>query len=451
MALPCDESVSVIKVSAKSRLVLLSLQLVANGLIPDHESADAFVHRLEDKLPTTGTDRLIYHVFSGLNRWDSQYYTTIAYNGYDREEFLAFFPLFPLLVRQLATILWSIQHLSTDRTFVSYYSLILLSSFALNFGLFILTALVLYKLTAKLFADRSMAANVVHWFSYNPSSVFFSSSYSESLFAFLTFSGIYLTHLSDKSHHLMMASALFGLSSATRSNGIISIGFVLYKQLNRILNECFAENGRFVLKKNWCQRLAINLLLSISLVIICLLPFISYQLYAYQLYCRDSDHPKVWCGHSIPLSYSYVQSQYWNVGFLQYYHLRQIPNFLLAFPIIVLNLKTCVTYLLLNSHRIVSIVCRRPQQRHKKCDSVLKNDMCFVHIIHTLCLTMFCVLFVHIQVTTRMLMSCTPLVYWAVESVEVKRRKRVNDLIHLWFYGYFIIGTILHSNFLPFT
>ncbi|XP_054155455.1 GPI mannosyltransferase 2-like [Oppia nitens] len=449
-----DDRVQVVKTAAKSRLLLFVLQLVANLLIPDHRS-DGFLNGFESELKTRA-DRVIHQLFIGLNRWDSQYFMAIAYNGYTREEFLAFFPLFPLLVRWLANLLAIIVNTFIGTTVVSYYSLLLISSFTINFLLFILTAIVLYELTVRMFASKPMARMTVYWFAYNPSSIFFSSSYSECLFAFLTFAGIYWTHMTTKWHHLMLASVLFGLSSAVRSNGLISFGFILYRQLSYILNDCFMAK-RFHLRAGWLPKLAIRLFQTLVYVSICVIPFLIYQIDAYDKFCTIpvSTTPSYftdWCNHTVPLSYSYVQNKYWNVGFLQYYQFKQIPNFLLALPIVIINLTSCIDYLVVNKDKLYQLLSLKTiSTQHQKHSSVMDNEWCFVHIIHVLCLTLFCLFFVHIQVTTRMLLSSSPLVYWTVESRETKVNARRTKLVKLWFYGYFIVGTVMHSNFLPFT
>lgn len=81
----------------------------------------------------------------------------------------------------------------------------------------------------------------------------------------------------------------------------------------------------------------------VSMVII-LLPFVTFQLYGYSLFCLDVPSKELqtepskppWCSWRIPFSYSYIQSHYWNVGFLKYFEVKQIPNFILALPMVVL-------------------------------------------------------------------------------------------------------------------
>ena len=51
-----------------------------------------------------------------------------------------------------------------------------------------------------------------------------------------------------------------------------------------------------------------------------------------------------WCDKLIPLPYSYIQDSYWNVRLLRYFELKQIPNFLLAAPMILLSSYAVLTY-----------------------------------------------------------------------------------------------------------
>jgi len=207
-----SDVIDVIKMSVKSRLIVLLLQLVFNLLINDHKS-DAFVNGLESEL-NSSFDLMVNKLFSGLNRWDSQYFMAIAHKGYsESEQFLAFFPLFPLVIRFMANI-FDLINFDANHKMFSYYCLLIISAVLVNITLFVLASIVLYKLTIELFKNLEFGKRAVHWFCYNPSSIFFSAFYSESLFCFLTFSGIYLTN-----HSLLMASFAFGLSSATRSNG----------------------------------------------------------------------------------------------------------------------------------------------------------------------------------------------------------------------------------------
>ena len=45
-----------------------------------------------------------------------------------------------------------------------------------------------------------------------------------------------------------------------------------------------------------------------------------------------------WCEHGSTFNlYSYVQRKYWNVGLFRYYEWKQVPNFILAAPVLILS------------------------------------------------------------------------------------------------------------------
>jgi phosphatidylinositol glycan class V len=95
----------------------------------------------------------------------------------------------------------------------------------------------------------------------------------------------------------------------------------------------------------------INLVLALG-------PFAAFQWYAYTTFChlsRDeielapavvrfgekeglvmpgAANKSEWCAEDLPLSYSYVQSHYWKIGFLKYWEMKQVPQFGLAAPVI---------------------------------------------------------------------------------------------------------------------
>ncbi|MCL7032151.1 hypothetical protein MKW94_026231, partial [Papaver nudicaule] len=79
-------------------------------------------------------------------------------------------------------------------------------------------------------------------------------------------------------------------------------------------------------------------------------PFIAFQAYGYHNLCRGliSDEMRPWCKARVPLVYRFLQGHYWGVGFLKYFQLKQLPNFLLASPILSLALCSIAYYVKLN-------------------------------------------------------------------------------------------------------
>ena len=248
---------------------------------------------------------------------------------------MAFFPFYPWLLRILARTL----HLVLQY-FVSERNLLLACGWVLNTVFFALAAVSLYRLTHGLCRKQNLALVSTLLFCFNPEGVFMASLYTESLFCCLQFTA--LCYLEEE--RLTLAVLLFGLGCATRSNGVISCGFVTHQIIKHFVsNELDSLKSTARLFSLFNLRNAV--IASMKLIIfdgITLAPCIVFQLYGYVLYCipqadvMGGTAYSPWCDKLIPLPYSYIQDRYWNVGFLHYFELKQVPNFLLATPMILL-------------------------------------------------------------------------------------------------------------------
>lgn len=423
--------------AAYSRISILILQYIFNVLIPDHKAKDVFISPSLQDEDNTCIGRVVTNLLGGFLRWDTQYFLHIYRYGYTYENTLAFFPLYP-------NILWLITVLVPGHS----NTLFLISGIILNNIIFIFSALILFDLTLRIHNNVLIAYNSAIIFCFNPASIFFSAPYSESLFAFTTFYGMY--HFSYS--NIWRSSLYFSFSALNRSNGLLNVGFLLYSIL-----QLFVKKRKLLLKS----------FIGIIFIFAC---FGSFQIFGYYKFCTLQEFlidPKVinyaiannlilpnnhslpeWCGVRLP--YSYVQETYWeNIGFLQYFQLKQIPNFLLASPCIYILLRFGFEYFY--SNNIIYLGLRS----HDKSD--------FVYVVHSTFLTIFCFCFIHVQVTTRMLASSSPVLYWACASYfkfPLKFNKItficiLNDFksrqIVLYFLTYFIFGTVLFVNYLPFT
>ncbi|HEX8806558.1 MAG TPA: mannosyltransferase family protein [Candidatus Aquilonibacter sp.] len=134
-------------------------------------------------------------------RWDAVHYLSIASQGYQGTD-MAFFPLYPLLIRILGRLVGN--HLIAG---------ILISNVAFFFGL-----LYLYKLLEHEY-DRSVARRAIFYVSIFPSALFFSAVYTESLFFMLTVASFYYMRA-----HRWWFAGLIGLFAAmTRVEGVLLI------------------------------------------------------------------------------------------------------------------------------------------------------------------------------------------------------------------------------------
>ncbi|PIK52033.1 hypothetical protein BSL78_11106 [Apostichopus japonicus] len=348
----------VVKVAIISRAFAWIIQVIFNGLITDHNAAAFRLKPLKN--PTEG-DRVIHHLFEGFSKWDGSYFLTISEDGYTQPQMFVFFPLFPAIVRTVALVI----HFPFS-TVISFRSSLMISSFVTNTFLFVLSASLLQKLAERLLKDANMATAAAVLFCFNPGSVFMSATYSESLFSFLTFLGM----LAYQDKRLITGAVLFGLSSATRSNGIVSFGFLIYHWIQQLTRDTLIAVSAG--KTNVCLYIALlSLEIAIFLTGLAALnfgPFLLFQMYSYSQVCHSqrftfpatifeyilpvnsqvnyipSSTPPAWCQKSLPLPYSNIQAEVWEVGFFNYFQLRKIPNFFLALPVIVLSVRAITTY-----------------------------------------------------------------------------------------------------------
>ncbi|KAL8603816.1 hypothetical protein ACOMHN_058551 [Nucella lapillus] len=480
-------------------------QFVANQLIPDHD-AGVFNPPLVDQHQFTIADKVVVSLLGGFRRWDAVYFLHLAQHGYTFENCVAFFPLYPVLVS-------TIRVAGVLCPCLSVSSLLLISGVVVNVVLFVVAAVVLLRLGYAVTQDSRLSYLAAVLFCINPASIFMTAPYTETLFACLSFGGM----LCIRQQKLLMGTILIGASALTRSNGVVSFGFIIHYLV--------ADYVRYVIFANRIHRKSVLMLIvrmvqkaiviaskAVIFLLISLAPFALYQWYIYDLFCfpdnqNTQDLPQTvinygrkeglklvgqgpvssWCFNSVPLSYSYVQSHYWRVGFMKYYQLKQIPNFILAGPIIALSLCACCSFYCLrpdachrlglvdaDKYKVETVGSCREERRNGWYSAGL-----VVYLLHLLFLTAFGCCFMHIQVMTRFLCSASPVVYWFAaymvreQTAETasgvdpcpqpdkytflhlltlhKRCSPQGKLVVYFFWGYFVVGTVAFSNFLPWT
>ncbi|KFZ64597.1 GPI mannosyltransferase 2, partial [Podiceps cristatus] len=428
-------------------------QALFNLLIPDH-AADAFSPpRLSEPSPWD-----LLRLLGGLSRWDAEHFLFIAEHGYLYEHNCAFFPLYPLSLR--ATFLFSVS----------------------------------------------------------PANVFMAAAYSESMFAFLAFSAMWQLEKGQS----WLSGLLFSLASGVRANGLSNAGFFLYSRGKSFALQLQAGSVR-KLPPLWKQLLGV----ASSVVLMCagvFLPFALFQYYAYARFCgagasleqplpkpllqlalakgyrlaaRNGVKPP-WCSQRFPVVYSYIQDAYWNVGFLRYFELRQIPNFLLALPVTLLGSWAAWTYIVANPRHCLTLGLERRKSEEKgKPRAGFCCPTVFAYVVHATVLLAFGFSCMHVQVLTRFLGSSSPILYWfsahllqehepllwgegtehptprSEESLLGKppaswgKGTSGNPVVRLllgcrsvtplskcilgFFLCYWLLGLILHCNFLPWT
>lgn len=211
---------AVVKLCLRSRLEITLLAIGCDLLLPDHD-ADAYRNKaILANYDTNSThlslvDRSISTFTSPFIKWDAQYFLAIAeHNSYPEESMLAFFPLYPLIIRNVALFLQTLLNLFTlDINFISSLAL---SAYLVNLVSFVLAGLLLFNLSTFMFNSVKVSFEIVNFFAYNPASIFFTAFYTESLFSCLTFFALWCLYRFKSPFY---ASILFGLSTTLRSNG----------------------------------------------------------------------------------------------------------------------------------------------------------------------------------------------------------------------------------------
>ena len=419
-----------------SRIATVALFVIANYRYLNHKPSGALIF--------TPNPACIHTKFIlPFTRWDAAHMLLIAQQGYQTNQMShAFFPIFPLLMRHLAHLVRSLApSLCLDEALV-------LAGLAISNLAFVGAALALHHLTLVILKSAPLADMTINVFCLSPSSAFFSTLYSESLFALCNFSGL----LFLETGRPLLASISLMISSATRSNGILAFPIVLY---HGILRGNRNSSQRFV-----CATLHASATI---------LPYAAWQLIGFRRFCT-SDHPlnlsldrPTWCEWRIPHLYVYVQDRYWNVGLFRYWQMRQLPNFLLAAPVLLLSASTCwesclqfvrrlpiransqayMDYFLRRSPS--SMVVPRPGALHPHAD---------MYVLHWAFLSIACFFVLHVQVVTRLVgAGCAPF-YWCLADKWLDwERTWKQGGGSIWF-GFCLLyavgGTILHANSYPF-
>ncbi|XP_034943072.1 GPI mannosyltransferase 2 [Chelonus insularis] len=480
-----------------SRLFIIFLQFIFNLLCPDHH-ADAFTSRINPNDRITNYDKTITILFGGLTRWDAQYFIHIARYGYTYENTLAFFPLYPISVRYVSRIIKKILFIFNDQ------SVVLLAAVLINFVCFVRSSVIFYDLSKRVLGNTTTAYKAAILYCINPASIFFTAAYSESMFAYLTF---YSMIAAIKNNRFVCLP--IGLSGIVRSNGLVNLGYPLYYSIQELfffsLPKVISEYRHPSVQSGFISELLnffSTLLWMFNTILLSLVPFILLQIYNYILFCTErinstavpshvvnyglinnlvmpGNNKLPWCEQTVPVAYSFVQEKYWNVGFLKYYQIKQLPNFCLAMPILYIMLKCAKEYFIENKRQLYNFEFLTTNSVEKVSITKRYPVQMFPFVVHGLFLTIFCILFVHIQVSTRLLGSASPLLYW-FSAITMSHRVRKSDkdeyeindnayskwkvffmnqkkytkkdkLFLIYFLGYTIIGCFMYSNFLPWT
>lgn len=192
-----------------SRLILLIAGWVAHRVVPMgqiySEKAPWLIERGWEQTPNLWIDMWAH--------WDANWYKGIAHHGYlilegieTHQENIAFFPLYPYLMR---LIQWLLPVESTNT--------LLLIGILLSNLFFLGSLYLLYRLTLEAFSNPPAARRAVWLLALFPTTLFFSAVYSESTFLFFSLAAFFFAHR----RQWAMAGAAGFFAALTRVPGIV--------------------------------------------------------------------------------------------------------------------------------------------------------------------------------------------------------------------------------------
>ncbi|KAG7951138.1 hypothetical protein I3843_13G151700 [Carya illinoinensis] len=323
--------------------------------------------------------------------WDSVYFLRIAHCGYEYELSYAFLPLLPLAISFLSrTVFAPLVPL------IGYRAVLELSGSVINNLTFVFAAIYFYKLSVIILKDSDSALRASILFCFNPAAVFYSAIYSESLYALFSIGGIY--HLVTGGNSI--AVLLLALSTCARSNRVLISG---------------------------------------DLSCICIFtPFIAFQAYGYYNIClgHSIDEVRPWCKARLPLLCKYIQS------FLRYFQLKQLPSFLLASPILSLALCLIVYYAKARPEIFFSLGFLASVE--EKNSSAVLFSLETVQRSSIACFPDKSSSKIQSQLLNHLTVSCLPFI------LQLTFMAATAFFFHACA-AYILLGSILFSNFYPFT
>ncbi|KAI0790691.1 GPI mannosyltransferase 2 [Abortiporus biennis] len=358
---------------------------------------------------------------SALLRWDVFHFGHIALEGYVYEYEWAFLPGTPFVMNAISQ-LFKFVGLSNSTHF---WSQVVVAGALAACGTG--TATTLYDLTLVLTKSTHFAllSSLLSLLPSSPVTLRY-VPYTEPFFTYLSYRGMLFCARSQ----WFLAACSFSLASAFRSNGIMLGGFIIWGLL---LEPAFR-----------LQKVALTQVLKATiLTAVIFAPFIYHQYAAYTSFCF-ADTPRPWCSQRLPLIYSYVQKQYWNSGgFLSYWTLSQLPNFLLSAPVLVL--------LLWSSSLHIRTVFLSPIFKIPKPSCFTKTGpltpSLTPHAIHTIIFTSILLFASHTQIVLRLAASM-PFTYWSAAYLVVVYPQWGRRWV-TWSIVWGAVSIVLWSVFLP--
>ncbi|MFH4984408.1 hypothetical protein AB6A40_011117 [Gnathostoma spinigerum] len=364
---------------------------------------------------------------------------------------------------------------------------------------FMISGQLLYTLLLLLTRSAKVSVLGCLVFCFNPASIFFSAAYSESVFTLLTLSGLILLYFDPTFPFLrhLGAATFFALAFATRANGLLNYGYIMYAVFIETLYDI--SEKKFIWQQD-CVTAILKLFRFLAVILMCWIVFgalvMAHGTRMQHKFCTQNETNLLsadiinyanvnglvlpgqldnisWCRNKanivnpVPVFYPVIQGKYWDVKLFGYWQTKKIPCFILAFPallIVIYGVSDYVRRLWKTYGSLAGVITM-----------VITDPFCGLPFaVHALVLSLSAVFLYNVEVVTRILFSSSPFVYLALANymhrrtplvtvsdlqyppilpffTNFSRTHLVHALILFYLLSYFFIGTLLHVNWLPFT
>ncbi|TFK48040.1 mannosyltransferase [Heliocybe sulcata] len=389
--------------SLVSRLLILCLVYISSFLPVFDSGAHAVLQ------PST------LRLTSALLRWDVFHFSHIANEGYVYEYEWAFFPGIAGVMRYAGQLLGLLKSGlgigGSDMANILQGGA--MAAMACD------STMLLYDLSLEVFGSQRIAylCALLSLIPSSPATLRY-APYTEPFFTYLSYKGM-LASLRSRYLH---AAAFFAVATTFRSNGVLLAGYIVWPVLVQPL-----------LRHERPRLGTLGYAASLSLIVAS--PLVLYQASAYRLFCFSSS-PPLWCSSFPPSIYAYVQAEYWDNGFLHYWHFSQVPNFLMAAPVYAIIFAFCWFHLSRRGPNIYETLLRETGAAKASSDPFL-NAKLTPFVIHSFVLTSTLLLASHVQIILRIAPSM-PVVYWAAVWLLVRNNtseKRPLSEQQVWNWG----------------
>ncbi|KAK8165096.1 hypothetical protein BKA80DRAFT_309238 [Phyllosticta citrichinensis] len=299
---PLDHAVrALLLLTVSWKILLLSIAFLSPG--PGYDSSSALL--------------LQQHPLAlRLTRWDAVYFASSAARDHVYEQEWAF----SWLLSRLISITANSLPLSAEPLAANVWAATIIANAS-----HLLSVLALYHLMRRLFpASTKIPFLTAALHVLSPAGLFLTAPYGEAPFSLLNFLGLlsfcHARQLNGTQPVIylwcMLTTGLcFGLATAVRSNGLLN-GLILLYDAPEILHGLLSSPRKTPSLRSLAAYALAGVLTASGLVV--------PQWIAYQHYCT-AETPRPWCNKSLPSIYTFVQHHYWNVGFLRYWTLSNVP------------------------------------------------------------------------------------------------------------------------------